>query len=230
AIVDRKEQEKPILGFHFYDINAKVNHSFSERSRLFVNFYMGRDSYKGGSKLKDAGVQNLFHWSWGNLIGSANWNYVFNNKLFSNFTLGYSRYRSRIEQTENHYTFNQRQHYSHQQSLFRSNMEDVSFRADFDYRTHPKHHIRFGTDYLFHLFRPEHNSLHYWYKNSIVDKETHTVYANELLQGHELSLYVEDEMSPTDRLGVTIGLRHTLFKVEEVSYHSFQPRLSARYL
>lgn len=226
----RGQKEKPIMGFHFYDINAKVNHSFSDRSRLYANFYMGRDSYKGGSKYKDAGLQNLFHWSWGNLIGSANWNYVFSEKLFANFTTGYSRYRSRIQQTENAYNYEKLQQSSHRESLYRSNMEDVSFRADFDYRPHEKHRVRFGTDYLFHMFRPEHSSLDYWIKDSLVSKESYTVYADEYLQGHEFSLYAEDEMSLTNRLNVTAGLRHTLFKVQGVTYHSFQPRLSTRYM
>ena len=37
-------------------------------------------------------------------------------------------------------------------------------------------------------------------------------------------------MRVTDRLRVNAGLRYTLFHVENEIYHSFQPRLSARYL
>ena len=30
------------ISYYFYDINAKINHKFSDRSRLFLNFYNGR--------------------------------------------------------------------------------------------------------------------------------------------------------------------------------------------
>ncbi|MFQ6928948.1 MAG: hypothetical protein ACLRS8_15180 [Parabacteroides merdae] len=33
------------FNFYFYDINAKVNHKFSDRSRLFLSFYKGKDHY-----------------------------------------------------------------------------------------------------------------------------------------------------------------------------------------
>ena len=40
-------------------------------------------------------------WRWGNLIGSAGWNYLINRKLFATFTGGYTRYRSHIIQKQN---------------------------------------------------------------------------------------------------------------------------------
>ena len=39
-----------------------------------------------------------FSGRWGNLIGSAGWNYVFGQKLFGNLMVGYSRFRSHIRQ------------------------------------------------------------------------------------------------------------------------------------
>jgi hypothetical protein len=30
-------------GYYFYDLNAKINHKFSEKSRLYLSSYMGRD-------------------------------------------------------------------------------------------------------------------------------------------------------------------------------------------
>src|SRR5690606_18257237 len=30
-------------GYYFYDLNAKINHKFSEKSRLYLSSYLGRD-------------------------------------------------------------------------------------------------------------------------------------------------------------------------------------------
>ena len=38
------------MSYYFYDINAKVNHKFSDRSRLFLSFYKGKDHYSFKSK------------------------------------------------------------------------------------------------------------------------------------------------------------------------------------
>jgi len=235
ALVNRKKKDNiTALGFHFYDINAKVNHSFSERSQLYLNFYTGDDSYKSTNKdSNDIKEGEVFRWRWGNLIGSANWSYVFNRKLFANFTMGYSRYRSRITQTKNEFNFpgdGRPIQLSHQVNSYHSNVQDVSFRGDFDYRPHRKHRIRMGTDYRLHLFMPESDHLTYWYKDSEVIKHIDNPYTSSRIQGHEMSVYVEDEMSPSSRLAINVGMRHTLFRVEDRSYHSFQPRISTRFL
>jgi hypothetical protein len=33
------------FGYYFYDVNAKINHKFSDKSRLFISTYNGRDVY-----------------------------------------------------------------------------------------------------------------------------------------------------------------------------------------
>lgn len=33
------------FNYYFYDLNAKVNHKFNDRSRLFLSFYHGKDHY-----------------------------------------------------------------------------------------------------------------------------------------------------------------------------------------
>lgn len=227
---DRKMQG----GYHFYDMNAKVNHSFSDRSRVYLSFYMGTDSYLDGEKLDDIyGSKRTFRWRWGNLIGSAGWNYVINNKLFATFTGGYTRYRSHIVHEKDAFVASLDQ--QHPQSYFqagdyRSAMEDMNLRASFDYRPNVNHRIRMGTDYLFHVFRPEQSGMRSWYKDSVITQQTNTVFANSVFRGHEYSLYAEDEMHLTDRLSVNAGMRYTLFHVQRQTYQSLQPRFSARYM
>ena len=59
---------------------------------------MGQDAFRQGSKEKNGDSEDMFLWRWGNLIGSAGWNYVFGQKLFGNLMVGYSRFRSHIRQ------------------------------------------------------------------------------------------------------------------------------------
>lgn len=87
-----------------------------------------------------------------------------------------------------------------------------------------------GTDYLYHNFRPENSQQRSWVNDSLVNPVYELLYDYSLIKGHEFSLFAEDEMRVTDRLRVNAGLRYTLFHVENEIYHSFQPRLSARYL
>lgn len=32
-------------GYYFYDINAKINHKFSDRSRIYLSVYNGKDHF-----------------------------------------------------------------------------------------------------------------------------------------------------------------------------------------
>lgn len=232
--VNKDKNNKIKGGYHFFDMNAKVNHSFNDRTRLYLSFYMGSDSYLDGEEYNaDNELGKDFRWRWGNLIGSVGVNHVFSNKLFASFTAGYTRYRSHIIQNkadyaqssnmDNYKVFNQESHY-------RSAMEDMNLRASFDYRLSEKHRLRFGGDYLFHNFRPEQNTMKSWYKDSIKSQETYAEYANSLIHGHEVSLYAEEEMHVMERLTTNVGMRYTLFSVQGQTYQSFQPRLSARYL
>ena len=44
-------------GYYFYDINAKINHKFSDRSRIYLSVYNGKDhfaaNYDGDTDSKD---------------------------------------------------------------------------------------------------------------------------------------------------------------------------------
>lgn len=232
--VNKDSDTKFVGGYHFFDINAKVNHSFSDRSRLYLSFYMGSDSFRDGEKSEKAtDMDTDFRWRWGNLIGSAGWNHVINNKWFATLTAGYSRYRSHIIQERGMTISSADQAFQQElkeKSHYRSSMEDVSLRALLDYRPHENHRVRMGAEYLFHIFRPEQSSMQSWYEDSVATDKTNTVFANSLIHGHELSLYGEDEVHVTDRMSVNAGLRYSVFLVQGERYHSLQPRLSSRYL
>lgn len=228
------------MSYYFYDLNAKINHKFSDRSRLFVNFYHGKDHYdfeiEEGYESQEYGSSS-FHdktsFDWGNTIVSARWNYIFNNKLFSNTTVAYNNYRANIQtlaQSQMTFPQNQLPIIANYHSDFRSGINDWSYQIDFDYNPHPAHHIRFGTGYLYHRFRPEVTTAKVLEQESNTTRDTtyHNL-SNKPIYAHELSAYAEDNFDVTPNLRINAGLHFSLFHVQKKAYFSVQPRLSARY-
>lgn len=228
--------------YYFYDINAKVNHKFSDRSRLFVSFYKGKDHYHFDQEKEYDGTEsgkphtyfynNKIKLDWGNTITAARWNYVFNNKLFSNTTVAFNQYKMLMAggYRKENYGIDTNQSYTYN-SDYRSGIQDWSFQTDFDYTPVPSHHLKFGAAYLFHTFHPEITT------SRVSEQETgtagqDTVYRiadDDNIYGHELTAYVEDNLNIGSRLSINAGLHLALFHTQGKSYLSAQPRLSARY-
>lgn len=220
------------VSYYFYDMNAKINHKFSDRSRLFLNFYNGKDHFL--NDLKEISGEEIIsddrtQFNWGNTVASGRWNYVFNNKLFSNTTIAYSNYQLHLNSSA--YMLNNRINESTYKSDYRSGIRDWSYQIDFDYNPVPTHHIKFGAGYLYHDFRPEVSTSKIQNKedNAVKQDTLYNNMANSQVYAHEVSAYVEDNFDLTSRFRVNAGLHFSMFQVQKKSYFSVQPRLSLRY-
>lgn len=72
----------------FYDLNLKTNYQINEKNKLYLSAYLGNDSFR---------LAELFNNSYGNISGNLRWNHIFNDKLFSNLSLIFSRYDYNLE-------------------------------------------------------------------------------------------------------------------------------------
>lgn len=216
---------------YFYDLNAKINHQFTDKSRLFLSFYNGHDKYGIESKEKssDYTEKEKRNYVWGNTLLSGRWNYIFSPKLFSNTTVAYTNYHYRNE-GEMYHAFVEEKTDVMRSSRTHSGIKDIAGKMDFDYFPSPKHHVKFGAGYLYHTFKPEvqivrikENADGTTTNDAFNSQKNAHVYANEL------SVYAEDDVRLTPRLNVNAGLHFSLFNVKNTSYTSLQPRLSARY-
>ena len=228
--------------YYFYDINAKVNHKFGDRDRLFLGFYRGKDHFRYDDEYEHQPASDITTYSkytsqlrlnWGNLIGYARWNHVFNSRLFGNFTASYNQYRMSLNETsEDRTDYREQLHdYHRYRSEFRSGIRDWSLRADFDFTPSTRHRIRFGSEFIHHLFTPGVSTSHIGNVDDGSARQD-TTYANNSnlpQRGMELSLYAEDSWEATDRLSLNLGARASLFRTQGKSYLSAQPRVSVRY-
>lgn len=93
-------QIKP--GFYFYDYNAKLTFSSSEKEKMSLSVFGGRDflSSLGEGKIKQAYSKTSNDADWGNYGFSYSWIKQWKGKFFSNLQVGYSGYQNEfIEHT-----------------------------------------------------------------------------------------------------------------------------------
>ncbi|MCB0736012.1 MAG: TonB-dependent receptor [Bacteroidetes bacterium] len=220
-------------GYFFYDLNGKINHKFSNKSRLYLSTYLGNDKfyfnisnkfiYEGHEHSNNMGGDL----KWGNNIAALRWNYQINPKLFSNTTITYSRYNFNTfsETGAVTWTEDEKNEFLYYNS-FRSGIDDITAKVDFDFVPTPNHYIKFGAGDIYHTFTPGVQQT----KFEVGDGLTDTTTSSPRVYGHELYAYIEDDMKLGTRWKINPGLYLTMFQVESSSYPSIQPRLAVRYL
>lgn len=220
------------MSYYFYDLNAKINHKFSDRSRLYLSAYNGKDHFMNDIKELDGNDKILADdkskMNWGNTIVSARWNYIFNNKLFSNTTVAYSKYNMLFSSSS---YYNNNNNLNKYKADYNSGIKDWSYQIDFDYNPAPTHHVKFGAGYLYHQFRPEvaTTRIQTNENDQMPQDTTYNNTSNSQIYAHEMSAYVEDNFDLTSRLRMNAGVHFSMFRVQRKSYFSVQPRLSLRY-
>jgi len=220
------------VGYFFYDLNAKVNHIFNKKNRMYLSYYGGEDvaytKYKSTWETPDGIAQSREEagLGWGNKIAAIRWNHIFNQRLFANFTGTFTKYRFKIfSDYDNVFTGTQgvepvREFYT---TNYFSGIRDFALKADFDFIPNPAHYIRWGGMLIQHRFTP----------GVFVSREDDSP---EIKEGgtpsdsQEFSVYGEDDFSIGDRFKFNVGAHFSGLSTGSKTYTSFQPRLSVRYL
>ncbi|NJK86285.1 MAG: hypothetical protein HC906_10255 [Bacteroidales bacterium] len=203
-----------------------MNWSLGDNDRVFLSGYFGRDVNKFGS---------MFQVDYGNATGTFRWNHVFNGSLFSNFTLIYSDFNYTLGVPQGSQGFK-----------WKSNIIDYSIRNDYTWYLNPNNTVVFGFQSIYHTIKPGvSQSLGESFISDIKIPDAHAI---------ESGVFISNDQNITPRLGVSYGLRFSLFqnigkgtlynfdKEYEVSdttfyesgeiyktYQGLEPRLSIRY-
>jgi TonB dependent receptor-like, beta-barrel/CarboxypepD_reg-like domain/TonB-dependent Receptor Plug Domain len=219
-------------GYYFYDLNAKVNYKFSEKDRIYLSGYFGKDKFdfvNGKQSLK----VNI---PWGNSTGTLRYNHVFNNRLFSNTTIVYNDYNFNFGANQNNFQIN----------LF-SGIKDWNVKEDFDLYPFTNHKLKFGAIYIYHTFTP----------NVVSGNQDSVKFLPNnppLKYAHEGAVYIQDDWDVSNKLKINAGIRESVFQqvgqyknyvtdsngnrldsvVYEkgqpvVTYFGFEPRFTIRY-
>ncbi len=221
-----------VAGYYFYDFNGKINHKFSDKDRLYFSIYTGDDKFyleenytdNFGNETYTSGTDVGL--GWGNLTSALRWNHLWTNKLFSNTTLTFSRYKFKTIAAEKYESPNTKENFS---IGYLSGIDDVALKFDFDYVPNPDHFIRFGFNAINHTFKPGKFDLEVEFLDSGGLFLLDTVLGQPNVQAQEYALYVEDDMKLGRFLKLNAGLHFSAFHLDNKLYTSLQPRLGVRY-
>ncbi|WP_353780241.1 TonB-dependent receptor [Winogradskyella sp. 3972H.M.0a.05] len=116
----------------FYDLNLKTNYQIDDKNKLYLSGYFGNDNFK---------LSNFFTNSYGNLSGNLRWNHIFNDKLFSNLSLIYSRYNYNLE-------------INSEGIDWKSDINNYNLKYDLGYYLNDKLKFDFGVSGIYYNFNP----------------------------------------------------------------------------
>jgi len=209
--------EKPeTSGYYFYDLNAKVNHKFSDNDHIYFSLYMGDDEYyksvdtENGFKKKQ-GAQ------WGNILFALRWNHLFNQKLFGNLVVSHTKYRLKVENDLSYTGENELYELKYNQGIF-----DTNVKMNFNYYPTNNYKMIFGVKSTLHSFNPGELDYKHTLNNTVV---MDTIVRNNIAKSYEVSAYVENKVKIGDKLAANLGLHYNSYHINNVNYHSFEPRI-----
>ena len=224
ASIDREENTDTDLDLYFYDLNAKINHKFNDKHRLYLSGYFGGDVFGLGLE-EENGDSFGGGLDWGNTIAATRWNYKINNKLFKNTTLTYSKYNLDINNEIKEVADSVSTGFDAKAKYF-SGIEDFSLKTDFDFIPNPKNYLKFGAGITHHTYSP--GALSIFAKDG-EDIGLDTLIGSQDETSLEYALYAENDML-LGPLKANIGIHFSAFDVNDKFYTSIQPRIGLNYL
>lgn len=167
---------------YFYDVNMKTNYKLNANNKLYLSGYFGRDDFSFGGNFKSG---------YGNLSGNLRWNHIFNERLFTNLSLIYSKYDYALE-------------FDSFEFDWVSSINNYNIKYDFSYYLNDRLKFDFGVNGIYYDFDPgkiEPTSSTSAINPRQLDEKT----------AFESGIYISAEHKITDKLTATYGLRYSRF-------------------
>ena len=168
---------------YFYDLNAKANYKISDKNRVFISGYFGRDDFMLGDD---------FGFDWGNATGTVRWNHIVSDKVFSNTSFIYSNFDYQFSIGDGDDGFG-----------IRSSIQDWNLKQDFTYFINNNNTLKYGVNGIHHTFQPGilESGPNVGFNQIELDKR----YAVEV------GAYVQNEQKIGNRFSMLYGLRYSGF-------------------
>jgi len=169
---------------YFYDLNAKLSYVLSNKDKLTLSAYLGKDKL---------GLNRVAMIDWGNTVASLKWNHMFDAKIASTTSLSYTDY-----------TYNVSVDLTTGLDI-KSHIRDFNFNQEFSLYPNDKNSIKVGFASMYHQVVPGDLTS----KNPHFLKVTPYQHRDSW----ENAIFASNSMKLNDKLEVSYGVRLTSFSV-----------------
>lgn len=166
----------------FYDLNLKGNYEINEKNKIFLSGYLGRDSFELSKTIES---------SYGNITGNLRWNYILNDRLFSNLSLIYSSYDYELDL--NFAKFN-----------WIAGINNLNLKYDLEYYINDKVTFDFGSSVIDYTLNPGE------IKPTATDSSINEIKLDEQ-HAFEAGIYASMEHKVLNNLTLSYGVRWSYF-------------------
>lgn len=222
--------------YYFWDVNARISHRFSNRSRLTASIYSGRDiagvDEKSSYKSTDGSINERRKQlsSWGNRLLSLKWNYYLGTQTGLTIKAHYTGYNYSYDQSYSivkKYTAAQKPNIDdYTEYKLKNGIADyeTGILLTHTFSTHVS--VNGGGGFVLHKFTPGDRSL----SSIISGNETQLFFNDPKVVTPEIYGFVELNGVAGTRFYYQSGVRVSSYKVSSEFYYILpEPRISARY-
>jgi outer membrane receptor for ferrienterochelin and colicin len=208
---------KPIqdfVGFWLYDFNAKINHTFKDKSELFYSFYSNYDFFKNASQRSDRTEANTL--KWGSITSSLRYNKPLTDRLLWRLVGTYSHFNYTLQNKETKKVEDEK---ITNQTTLDNSIRDWSLKTHLDYSLNTNFLVRVGAVTTFHRFFPGRIDAIRNNNPIVIDLNN-----NQPIATIESALYAENEWTIGSSLKLNTGLRYSMLNVDNQNYTNWEPR------
>ena len=169
----------------FYDLDAVLSHQFTPNNRLSISYYGSEDYFR---------YSDQFGYTWGTQLVNLRWKALLSQYWLSTFSAVRGVYKSSFFDPAGFDAFR-----------LRNGLRYYQFKQNFTVSRWANHAVDLGAEYVSYNNDPTVSGPF---------DEASTV-GNEQIEneaGREVSAYLNDEITLTPRVSVSVGLRYTLFQ------------------
>jgi len=212
---------KEKTAYTFYDLNTKITWNPDDNNKITGLIYSGRDKLsfveKSGGDLA-ATTSDKYAISWGNFIGSLNWNHLFINGKMIETRFGYTNFFYHVK---NNYVYKSPFEHLEEHDLFASGIRDFSLQSSLNLNVNETG-LNIGAGSVLHTFMPNFQKS----KTTGSDYNNSNHFGLPIFQP-EIFIFAEDNWSVGQNLSFSTGFYFMSWP--GIKKSTIDPRLSIKY-
>lgn len=193
--------------FYFYDINAKLTQNFGDDDKVSITAFGGNDILHYGPLGSEINMEV------GNRLLSGHWTHIFNNNLFSNLVINYSKYRNYFSGGQTGYAF-----------LMDNSIEDITGKLNFEWLLGENASVIFGGE----VNKLNFDFLVNFTGDTVATSAAESGQVNLKIPDVNYAAFIQSKFNLTEYLSIQAGLRASYYQLNGISY--IDPRLALRYM